>query len=55
MQQFENFIGKRFGFDEAVTATTIEAAHPQPTSTEEVLVSDTPANRHIMNRFCQVQ
>lgn len=54
MNEFKNFIGKRFGYNNTAVAVKSEVAQPKTTSTEEVSISDTPANSFFMNRFCKV-
>ena len=56
MDNFRNFIGKRFGYDDTATAVEGKSVQQQATPlVKEFSVSDTPANRYLMDRFCQVQ
>ncbi|MBO5479086.1 MAG: hypothetical protein J6A04_05250 [Clostridia bacterium] len=52
---FTDFVERRFGFGEVLEAGTAVTDTVEPQTTpEETPISDTPANRAFMNRFCRV-
>lgn len=55
MSKFGEFIGRRFGcIDELDTNEKHNSTKPAPTASEDTSISDTPANRAFMTRFCKV-
>lgn len=54
MVEFNEFIEKRFGYDNVEDTNVSNTTKPASATSEDIPISDTPANQAFMARFCEV-